>query len=156
MFHLPEGGSKCNRLPAYKWGQVFIFSSKYTASYKTTWHETISKPSRTYGDYWTKSTASAFPAPCLNPNPNHLANKPLQTTSTLFGIMYPTTTHWAQRTINIFTATINICFIHFRKSHDRKRLPFFRSSERSECQSGKWFTKNDQSLIQMCPHQMNS
>ena len=32
---------------------------------------------------------------------------------------------------NIFTAGYKV--IHFRKSRDRKRLPFFRSSERSEC-----------------------
>ena len=60
---------------------------------------------------------------------NHLANKPQQMTSALFGLMYPRT---SQRTINIFTADYKY-FFHFRKSRDRKWLPFFGSSERSEC-----------------------
>ena len=35
VFQLPEWRSKCNIFPAYKWGQVFILSNKYTASNKT-------------------------------------------------------------------------------------------------------------------------
>ena len=64
-------------------------------------HETISKPSRTYGDqdvHYTykirereKSTACAFPGPCPNPNPDPNSNpnpNPSQlTTSALFGLM---------------------------------------------------------------------
>ena len=40
---------------------------------------------------------------------DHLANKPQQTTSALFGLMYPRT---AQRTINIFTMDYNISGNH--------------------------------------------
>ena len=68
---------------------------------------------------------SLAPALNLTLTLNHLATTPQQTTSTLFGLMYPRT---AQRTISIFTTD----YKHLRKSRDRKRLPFFRSSERSE------------------------
>jgi len=78
---------------------------------------TVSNSSRTYRDYQTnegeglirpeekKSTASAFPGPCpitliLTLTLNHLANKLQQTTSALFGLMYPRTAQWD---INIFT-----------------------------------------------------
>ena len=59
---------------------------------------------------------SRFLSLSLTQTLNHLANKPQQTTSALFGLTYPSRT--AQRTINIY----------FRKSRDRKGLPFFRSS----------------------------
>ena len=45
--------------------------------------------------------------------------------------------------INIFTANYkHLCFIHFRKSRDRKRVPFFTSSERSEFHSQTLSKKN--------------
>ena len=60
---------------------------------------------------------------------NHSANKPQQTTSVMFSLMYPTTAQWSTR-FNMFTTDYKpLCFIHFRKSRDRKRLPFFRVKE---------------------------
>ena len=64
--------------------------------------DTISNPSHTYGDYQTNVfrhlVHSLAPALTLTLTLNNLANKPHWKTSTLFGLMYPTT---APQTINI-------------------------------------------------------
>ena len=96
------------------------FTQSEERKWLITWHETISKPLRTYGDYQTKvfttlirpekkiqlvhSLAHALTL-TLTPTQTlyHLANKPQQTTSTLFRLMYPTKAHWVQQTINIST-----------------------------------------------------
>ena len=81
------------------------------------WHDTVSahtvsNPSRTYRDYRTNEGEGAH-----------------HTYKTTFRSNVPKH-NW------LFTTDYKcLCFIHFRKSRDRKRLPFLRSGERSECRS---------------------
>ena len=58
---------------------------------------------------------------------NHLANKLQQMTSTLFGLMYPTT---SQRTINIFTTDKSVGVTQEPRAH--YLLPYFNMGECSD------------------------